>query len=67
MEKQDKLLEVSIVAQRLSVSSRTVLRMIENPAVPLKGVRLNKKCIRVIESTIAETVQSLTIAKQAKM
>lgn len=65
MEKSEKLLEVSMVAQRLTVSPRTIRRMIENPAVPLRGVRLNQKCIRVIESSVDETIKALTISKQA--
>lgn len=54
MEKEiEKLLEVSVTAKRLKVSDRTVLRMIADPENPLKGIRVNKKCIRIFESSLA--------------
>jgi predicted DNA-binding transcriptional regulator AlpA len=60
-ERPEKLLEVSIVAQRLSVSSKTVLRMIHDQDNPLRGVRLNRKCIRVVESSISLIIKQREI------
>lgn len=54
----DKLLEVSIVAKRLCVSSDTVRRMIKDEGSPLKGVRIGKKCFRVFESSVEATISA---------
>lgn len=51
----EKLLEVSVVARRLTVSVDTVRRMIKDENSPLKGVRIGKKCFRIFESTV-ETI-----------
>lgn len=59
-----KLVEVSIVARRLSVSERTVIRMLSNPDVPLRGVRLNRRAIRVLESTILPTIEKRLIEQE---
>ena len=61
MEKEEKLLEVSVVAIRLSVSPRTVLRMVSDPGNPLKGVRLSKKCVRIIEESISKVISQRQI------
>lgn len=63
MEKAERLIEVSIVAKRFSVSEKTIIRMLSNPEVPLQGVRLNKRCIRVIESTIEPTIKARIIVQ----
>jgi hypothetical protein len=53
-----KLLEVSIVARRLNCSCSTIIRMIEDPDNPLKGVRLTSRTIRVIEDTIEDVLRN---------
>lgn len=58
-----KLLEVSVVARRLNCSSDTVIRMIGDPRNPLKGVRLNKRALRVLEDTIDDLLRQRIIEK----
>lgn len=47
-----KLVDVAIAAKKLSVSERTVYRMLEDRASPLQGVRVYKSAIRVIYDSI---------------
>jgi len=42
-----KLIEISVAAQKLAVSERTLHRMIRDPDSPLEGVRVYKGAIRV--------------------
>lgn len=59
--KNDKLLEVSVVAKRLGVCDMTVYRMIHSDDNPLVGVRLHRKCIRVLESTVKAAIEQSII------
>lgn len=52
----DRLVEVSIVARRLGVSSDTVRRALADPGNPLRGVRLHRGCVRVWESSVADLI-----------
>lgn len=62
--KEEKYLEVSIVAKRFSVSERTVMRMLNDPKHPLKGIRISSRCIRVAESSVFETLKQREITTQ---
>lgn len=46
-----KLLDVSAVAKRLSVSERTIYRMLKDPESPLEGVAVYRS-IKVIADTV---------------
>ena len=45
-----KLLEVSVAAQKLSVSESTIRRMIKDPKSPLRGVRVAGRVLTVADS-----------------
>ena len=54
----EKLLEVSVVARRLTISVDTVRRLIKDADSPLKGIRVGKKCFRVFESSVETFIES---------
>jgi len=60
-EAPEKFLEVETVARMLAVSRRTIERMIADKACPLTAVRLNKRCIRVLKSSILELIEQRRI------
>lgn len=53
---EDRLLDTSVVAKRLNVSSESVRRYVKDPNHPLRGVRLGKKLIKVYSSSVEETL-----------
>ena len=53
----ERLLEITVVAKRLNCSYNTVRSMLEDPDNPLKGVKISKKSIRVIESSIDDLLR----------
>lgn len=60
-EAPEKFLEVSTVARMLNVSTRTIERMIRDPECPLVGIRLNRRCIRVLKSSILALIEQRRI------
>lgn len=60
-EAPEKFLEIGTVSRMLNVSTRTVERMIRDPKCPLAAVRLNKRCIRVLKSSILALIEQRRI------
>ena len=58
-----KLLEISTVARRLAVSESTIRRMLTDPFNPLKGVRVHRGAIRVLEHSIEDLIQLRSLEK----
>jgi hypothetical protein len=58
----EKLLEVSVVAIRLNVSDKTVVRMLADPTSPLEGVQVHKKCYRVFASSVEKLLAQRRVA-----
>lgn len=61
---EDRLLEVSVVARRLAVSPKTVTRMLRDPACPLRGVRVHKRAVRVLASSVADLIRAREIGQE---
>jgi excisionase family DNA binding protein len=59
----DKLLDISIVARRLNVSSQTVLRMVKDGKSPLKGVKVYRKGYKVYEESVKELLRQKEVQK----
>ena len=53
----EKLIEVSVAAKKLSISERTIYRMIKDPDCELKAVRVYRKSVRIVESSIEKFLQ----------
>jgi len=60
-DQPEKFLEVSTVARMLNVSTRTIERMIRDPNNPMAGIRLNRRCIRVLKSSILTLIEQRRI------
>lgn len=48
-----KLVDVQVAAKKLSVSERTIYRMLNDPLCPLTGVRIYRAGVRVVYDSIA--------------
>ena len=57
-----KLIEVSVAAQKLAVSEKTIRRMIVDPNCPLEAVRVYRGAIRVSMESLERCL--LKISKQ---
>lgn len=60
----DRLLEISIVARRLAVSPRTIARMLRDPACPLRGIRVHRRAVRVLASSVADLLRAREIGQE---
>lgn len=58
-----RLLTIRQTAMRLAVSESTIRRMLKDPMSPLRGVAVHKGCIRVVEASISDVVELLTLKK----
>lgn len=58
MKPKVRLISTQKAATRLDVSENTIRRMIEDPDNPLKGCRLFRSVIRVIEDSIEDAIKS---------
>ena len=54
-----KLIEISVAAQKLAVSERTLHRMIRDPDSPLEGIRVYKGAIRISLESLERCLQKI--------
>lgn len=54
-----KLIEVATAAKKLTVSERTIYRMINDPLCPLKAVRIYRGGIRVIYDSLEKCMEPI--------
>jgi excisionase family DNA binding protein len=59
----DKLLDVSVVARRLNVSSQTVVRMVKDEKSLLKGVKVYRKGYKIYETSVMDLLRQQEVKK----